>query len=233
MANEIFLEQFTKRISLHNHTCAHSDCASIEPLELIFYSSRAGFDGVAITEHGYQWDEEEILRLKKEAVEKKYCQHDFILFSGQEVEVEDGVKTPHALVFGFPRTIDEKVGMLGLCELVHGVQGAVVVLAHPRRFGYKYEIENPLGYPADGIEILQKEQNNAEVLNDIKSEPAKFALIGSDDVHHSSCIWQNCTLFQKKVQTGKDVIRAVKDKLTIPAYDSGKGLRMYLNHFLE
>lgn len=45
---------------LHVHTNRYSPCSRIPPEQLVRQALRAGLDGLAITEHHRQWEEEEL-----------------------------------------------------------------------------------------------------------------------------------------------------------------------------
>ena len=57
-------------IDLHVHTSRYSFCSHISPEELIRLAPERGIDGIVITEHDWQWTNEEIKNLQ-ESLERK------------------------------------------------------------------------------------------------------------------------------------------------------------------
>ncbi|MFC1730563.1 hypothetical protein ACFL6I_09520 [candidate division KSB1 bacterium] len=202
------------KLSLHNHTTRYSDCSSLEPWELMAYAVRAKYDGVAITEHCYQWTENELKELKELAIRKGYCSEDFLLFSGQEVYCSNGHEGyHHALVFGFRENITYEPRLEDLCSLVHS-EGGIVILAHPLK--HKDRIDNFWEYDADGVEVLHSYQNSAEVLELLEAHEKEFAQIGSDDAHDITHIGFYCTLFPGWVKSKEDLVHAIRINIVKP-----------------
>ena len=47
-------------IDLHIHTNRYSGCSNLDPLALVRRARRIGLDGIALTEHGIRWTDEDI-----------------------------------------------------------------------------------------------------------------------------------------------------------------------------
>ena len=62
----------------HLHTARHSPDSSIDPHELVVRAREIGLDGLVITEHDYQWDDDELAELAELAAPLR-------VFSGAEI----------------------------------------------------------------------------------------------------------------------------------------------------
>ena len=52
-------------IDLHNHTSRYSDDSLLSPEHLIEVAKKAGLDGIAVTEHDFFWDHDELVDIGK------------------------------------------------------------------------------------------------------------------------------------------------------------------------
>ena len=75
-------------IDLHNHTSRYSDDSLLPPEHLIDEAKKAGLDGIAITEHDFFWDHDELVNLGKRM--------EFLVIPAVEINTDEG----HLLVFG-------------------------------------------------------------------------------------------------------------------------------------
>jgi len=203
------------RLSLHNHTTdqRNSSCSSLDPLRLVAFAAMARLDGVAITEHSYEWTDYELDKLRREALGNGYCRPDFLIFAGQEVCAKNGNGSHHALVFGCTRQIPDDMILNELCDFVHQ-ENAIVILAHPMKDSAR--IENFWQYDADGVEVMHWKQDWRKVEGLLDLHKSNLARIGSDDAHEEAYIGVYCTLFPDWVKTKYDVIRAIKERRVRP-----------------
>src|SRR5262249_19851723 len=106
-----------------------------------------GLDGLVITEHDYQWEEDELSELARRAAPLR-------VFSGAEVSAREG----HFLVYGLP-TLDEVAPGIWLAELLRVVRAhdAAIVAAHPFRWAQPFDaIVAEHGPVFDAIELVSK-----------------------------------------------------------------------------
>lgn len=112
---------------LHIHTKRYSGCSNIDPLLVLKKASDEGLDGIALTEHGIRWSDDEIEDLVvKSGVER------VLVIPGQEAACYSnrGEFQGEFLVFGYHRSLGSNKSIDQLIELVHG-EGGVVIAAHP------------------------------------------------------------------------------------------------------
>lgn len=115
------------KFDIHTHTNRHSPCSLISPEELIEYAILAGLNGVVITEHHYQWSDDEL----REIVKSSHI-NGLILYSGVEITTNCG----DLLVFGLPDDVVSEItyhiDIEDMLDLVAQYE-AFCVAAHPTR----------------------------------------------------------------------------------------------------
>jgi predicted metal-dependent phosphoesterase TrpH len=140
-------------LDLHIHTRRYSGCSNIAPEDLLARAKAAGLDGIAITEHGIRWSDEEIHRLKAQA-----GLEDFVVIPGQEVACygRDGRFEGEFLVFGYPKSLGSSKSLQQVAACVHDA-GGVMIAAHPfrrtRDGGFFGSGHQTLALPIDGLEV--------------------------------------------------------------------------------
>jgi predicted metal-dependent phosphoesterase TrpH len=154
---------------LHIHTKRYSGCSNIDPLLVLKKASDVGLNGIALTEHGIRWSDDEI----EDLVVKSGVQH-VLVIPGQEAACYSnrGEFQGEFLVFGYQRSLGSNKSIDQLVELVHG-EGGVVIAAHPFKrmesgtgfYGSGYvtpelnidglEIEHP-SYDEEGHELAKR-----------------------------------------------------------------------------
>ncbi|HPO12688.1 MAG TPA: PHP domain-containing protein [Candidatus Hydrogenedentes bacterium] len=130
---------------MHVHTRRHSPCSEIDETQLIRQAIKAGLDGLVITEHSYQWPQEELAELLQAAGEPT-----FLLFSGAEIFSDQG----DILVYGIsPEAVSQFPPGDEALHIIRRVQklGGVAVAAHPTRAGLSYDVRIR-NLPFDAIE---------------------------------------------------------------------------------
>jgi predicted metal-dependent phosphoesterase TrpH len=122
------------RIDLHVHTRRHSACSFIDPAALIPTAIQSGLNGVVITEHEYQWTDEELDRLRAEAGTPG-----FFVAAGFEYHSTRG----DVLIYGLPHDAcrDFAPGMTpGEVTARADALGGVCIAAHPTREGKDFDL---------------------------------------------------------------------------------------------
>ena len=129
----------------HLHTRRHSGCSGLDEHKLIAQAVKAGLDGVIITEHHYQWPEDELQALRDAAGVPG-----FVLLAGFEYTSKQGdiliYGLDHAMTGRFVPGGDPAAAVARAQEL-----GGVCVAAHPTRAGLGFGMEIAQ-MPFDGIE---------------------------------------------------------------------------------
>jgi predicted metal-dependent phosphoesterase TrpH len=200
----------------HLHTARHSPDSSIDPRELVERARELGLDGVVITEHDYQWEEDELSELARIAAP-------LLVFSGAEVSAREG----HFLVYGLP-TVDDVPPGIELAELLRVVRGhgAAIVAAHPFRWDQPFdEIVAQHGPVFDGLEFVSK---NVTPETRAKTEAVlrrhKMGATGSSDAHEVETIGCYFTEFDRPIRTVADFAAALRDRRGRPRHHPAANL---------
>lgn len=172
-------------LDLHIHTRRYSGCSTIDPVLLLKQAKKAGLDGIAITEHGIRWKDEEI-----DALRRKSRIDDMPVFPGQEVACywKQFRFQGEFLVFGYPGSLGSSRSVEEVIRMVHD-EGGVVVAAHPFRRAMPEGTFYGAGmgvydYPIDGLEVLHPSYDDeGRALAREAMQKLGIAGIGSSDAH--------------------------------------------------
>jgi predicted metal-dependent phosphoesterase TrpH len=85
-------------VEMHCHTAEHSPCSHVAAVDLVRRLCEAGVQTVVLTDHHYQWSEEELADLRRRAQLPEVCR----ILAGQEIETYD---FGHLLIYGAQATI--------------------------------------------------------------------------------------------------------------------------------
>ena len=203
----------TTVFDLHIHTQKYSDCSFINPEELITQALEAGLQGIALTEHGMRWPDEEFAKL-----EKKATPHGLVLINGQEISARNdkNVIEGDFLVFGINYSLTGRYTALELADLVHN-HGGIIIAAHP----YKLSRRGKTHYygagdkiyqlPLDAIELYHPDHSSLAVS---KAQKAMQKLgipgVGGSDAHKIFDIGDCVTLFEKRITNEADFIEQIR-----------------------
>ena len=195
-------------IDLHTHTKPLSDDSFITPAELIQRAKQNGLDAICLTEHDWFWD--------REALDKLVQEHDFLVFSGVEINTEDG----HFLVFG----LDEYIFGMHRAEYLRRIVdevGGFMILAHPFRRNLHSDdnlddaverySKKPVFCLLDTIEVLNgratERQNrfSQELCRRLNMKGA-----GGSDAHSLTDIPSFATRFERKINNVEELITELK-----------------------
>ena len=83
-------------VEMHCHTSEHSPCSHVPAVDLVRRACEAGVQTIVLTDHHYQWSEEELADLRRRAQLPEVCQ----ILAGQEVATYD---FGHLLIYYFPK----------------------------------------------------------------------------------------------------------------------------------
>jgi predicted metal-dependent phosphoesterase TrpH len=198
-------------IDLHVHTMAHSPCSHIDPAVVVRQAIKAGLDGLVITEHYYQWREQDLTALAEASGEPH-----FLLMAGFEY----GSRFGDILIYGlsytqaneFPRGLEPEDAVRLAKQL-----GGICIAAHPTRAGMGFD-ERILVMPVDGIEVAsvnlkEHEQRLARQLAD----STKLRPVAASDAHDPRDIGRYATAFDYPVQSINDLREAFRQSKFRPA----------------
>ena len=174
---------------------------------------RLGLDGVAITEHGMRWPDEEFGRLRKMGAE-----HGIVLINGQEINTFNSANRSEGefLVFGLSRSLTENCTAARLIETVHD-EGGIVIAAHPYKLSrggrshyygagdlvYKLKLDAvELCHPDHGAPAMKKV---LEAMNKLKIPGT-----GGSDAHKILNIGSYVTVFENPIHNEEDFIREIR-----------------------
>ncbi|GMV95298.1 MAG: hypothetical protein AMXMBFR82_50760 [Candidatus Hydrogenedentota bacterium] len=192
-------------IDLHLHTRRYSRCSRIDPENLVGQAVRAGMDGLVITEHHHQWNDDELAQLVAGSGHPG-----FLLLAGFEYTSAQG----DLLVYGLdaeaakefrPGWPPERAAQMVL-EL-----GGVCVAAHPTRAGLGFD-ERLETLPLAAMEVAsvnlkEHEQRLARSL----SETLKLPATASSDAHDLRDVGRYATVFEDLILSSADLQRALRN----------------------
>jgi len=195
------------RFDLHMHTDRHSSCSVMTPRELVERAVAVGLDGVVITEHHYQWPDEELAELRAMAPK-------LVVLAGVEITGRGG----DVLVYGVSDTsrLPRGIDWPDLCREVRR-QGGACVLAHPYRWGQPVdELFAEMRPEFDGLELMSGNMDD-----DLRAKAAELhgrlphlAGLGNSDGHHPDTVGCSWTEFDAVIRTPQDIVRAIRERKT-------------------
>jgi hypothetical protein len=191
------------KIDLHVHTSIGSPCSILRIEDIIQRAKEINIDGVCITEH----DNIKGLNLSLE-LRKKY---NFLLLRGMEVRCVDG---DVIIILEEPTSLPlHNITISKLSNIVHE-KGGIIYPVHPFRYGVPsinekiYQITS-----LDALEILNgncDEEENKKAL--MASKKLNLLGLGGSDAHNKAMLGKYVTIFKKKINNEKELIRAIKER---------------------
>lgn len=187
---------------MHCHTSEHSACSNVAAIDLVTRAHQGGLQALVITDHHYQWTEDELHELRRAAG----LPHIFRLFAGQEVNTAD---YGHVLVYGADKTLEEQD--ISLAEIRRAYPDAALVWAHPYRDGRIPSAEKLLSPLHDAIEIFNSNYSLAESARSLRDwHRYRFTATGGTDTHAINYIGMYPTIFDHPVSTLAEMIEEIK-----------------------
>jgi predicted metal-dependent phosphoesterase TrpH len=200
----------------HLHTARHSPDSSIDPQELIERARAIGLDGLVITEHDYQWEDDELSELAGRAAPLR-------VFSGAEISAREG----HFLVYGLP-SLDEVPPGIGLADLLRVVRDheAAIVAAHPFRWGQPFdEIAAAHGPSLHALELVSKNVSpGTRARTEAVLRHYGMGATGSSDAHEIENVGCYFTEFDRPIRSIGDFVAALRARRGRPRHRPGAPL---------
>ncbi len=198
----------------HLHTTRHSPDSVIEPEQLIEEARRIGLDGVVITEHDTQWDDDELADLQAHA-------GNLVVLSGAEISAREG----HFLVYGLPDLGETPPG-IDLADLIRVVRrhNAAIVGAHPFRWDQDFRsLVETHGAAFDALELVSNNVTpQTRRLTEGLLRDFPMGRTGSSDGHDPHIIGCYCTEFPGRIGSMTDFVAALKARSGVPRHTNGK-----------
>ncbi len=201
------------RFDLHIHTEKYSPCSRIPPERLVAHALRVGLDGVVITEHHYQWTDEDLEPLRNQARETG-----LVLLAGFELSTSEG----DLLIYGLdPEQVARFVPYMDpepAITLAH-TMGAVVVAAHPTRRVRGFDTRM-MNYPLDAMEVASCSlETHEQHLARRVADAGNFRKIAASDAHDMNDVGRFFLLFEEPVRDQASLKDALlHGKFTLPEY---------------
>jgi predicted metal-dependent phosphoesterase TrpH len=198
------------------HTSLYSPDSITAPEELVARAKEVGLDGVVITEHDFQWGDDELAELARQV-------DGLVVLSGAEVSTREG----HYLVYGLP-DLNEAPPGLPLAELLEVVKrySAAIVAAHPFRWEQDFAaIVAEYGPVFDALELVSK-----NVTPQTRRKAAKLlskhamGTTGSSDSHEVETIGCYYSEFPDPIVSIADFVAALRRGLARPRHLPGAEL---------
>jgi 3',5'-nucleoside bisphosphate phosphatase len=188
---------------MHCHTSDYSACSHVNAVELLKRVCDLGFQGIVITDHHYQWKENDLARIK----EKAGVPETFVVLAGEEFKTSD---YGDVLVYGLKKTLPKQ--KMTLAELKEQFPDTAVVWAHPYRNNHLPEEEKLLNPLFDAIEILSSNYSIAEAARALADwHKYKFTAIAGTDTHAISYTGSYPTVFDHPVETIEQFVEELKN----------------------
>jgi hypothetical protein len=198
---------------IHVHTRKYSGCSFIDPEDLIQQAVEAKLGGLAITEHGMRWPDDEFALLRSLAEP-----HGIVLINGSEVYTENEEKKSEGeyLVFGLRSSLTGRYSASLLANRVHE-EGGIIIAAHPYKLSrggkshyygagdlvYKLRLDAiELCHPDHGDMAMDKVRKAMETLN--------IPGTGGSDAHKIFNIGACVTVFENNIFDERDFIREIR-----------------------
>ncbi len=199
---------------IHVHTHKYSDCSFINPEELIRQAVETHLDGIAITEHGMRWPDEEFAKLQKLANSQGV-----VLINGQEIYTQNAKNEMEGdfLVFGIKQSLTGRYAAQELSEMVHRERG-IVIAAHPYKLSrggkshYYGAGDRIYKLPIDAIELWHPDHTELALSKVVKAmDKLGIPGTGGSDAHKIFKVGSCVTIFENKVYDEEDFIREIRE----------------------
>ncbi|MBM4023897.1 MAG: phosphotransferase [Planctomycetes bacterium] len=184
------------------HTSEHSACSHVAAVDLVHRAYEAGVQTIVLTDHHYQWSEDELADLRRRAG----LPPEFQILPGQEVDTYD---FGHVLVYGAGATIPAmKISLLHVREQ-H--PDAAVIWSHPyrdKRIPAPERLVDPL---LDGVEILNSDYTVLEAARALKDwHTYRFTATAGTDTHGQSYVGAYPTLFDHPFGSIEEMVAEIQ-----------------------
>ncbi len=197
-------------IEMHCHTSEHSACSQVSAVAMVTKAIQVGIQAIVFTDHHYQWSEEELASLRKEAG----VPETFKIYSGQEVTTYD---FGDVLVYGAKKTYNKQ--QISLEDIRAENPDAAIIWAHPYRNKKIPTQERLLSPLINGVEIFNSNYTILEANYALNAwHTHKFTAIGGTDTHALSYTGSYPTIFDHPVNSINDLAEELKAGRCRPFY---------------
>ncbi len=197
-------------VEMHCHTSEYSSCSMVSAADMIKKAYLMGIQAIVLTDHHYQWEENELQALR----EKAGVPEIFKVFSGQEVTTTN---YGDILVYGGKRSYEKQKYTLE--DIRNDNPEAAIIWAHPYRNGKVPTPEKLLNPLLDGVEIFNSNLTILEASHALKDwHHYKFIATGGTDTHALSYTGSYPTIFDHPLNTLEDLITELKAGRCRPFY---------------
>lgn len=177
----------------------------MDEFRLIEQAVRRGLHGVVITEHHYQWPDEELQELRDRANAPG-----FVLLAGFEYSSEKG----DILVYGLEPEAAKSLapGRDPILALRHFQDlGAACIAAHPTRAGIPFD-DRILGMPFQALEVQSVNlAGHEQRLANRLATSLKLPAVACSDAHRIEDVGAYATAFDDPVQRPADLLKSLKN----------------------
>lgn len=214
---------------LHIHTRRYSSCSIMDPLDAVKAARDAGLAGMALTEHGIRWKDEDVQELREQCG----CP-DIVIIPGEEAACYSrrGEFQGEFLVYGYPESLGSSKDVRDLIGLVHDA-GGVVVAAHPfkpadTKSGFYGSGHATLELDLDGLEVFHPDYNekSRELALDAVKRMNVCGLANSD-AHDVNSVGRFRTRFREDVTDTASLCRAIREQDCLAV----AGIMVYENEY--
>lgn len=196
---------------LHLHTRRYSGDSSIDEFRLIEAARDAGLDGLVVTEHHWQWREDELEELKALSGDD-----DFVLLAGFEYSSNCGdiliygLQSEHVSLFtpgGDPEeALERALALGGACIAAHPTRRAIPFGDCIRRM------------PFHGVEVSSCNLSpNEQKLGRRLAQELKLPATGSSDAHQIENVGRFATEIDAEIASMADLCAAIRSGNFRPA----------------
>ena len=191
-------------LDIHLHTRRHSSCSCIDETQLIDRAVQAGLQGLVITEHHYQWTEQELAELKEQSAHPG-----FILLSAFEYSSNKG----DVLIYGLPPEAAKTFEPYQEPEIIVAraqAMGAACVAAHPTRAEISFD-ERIATIPFEAIEVQSRNiQPHEQRLAFKLASDLELPATAASDAHRIEDVGAYALEFDDAIQSVADLRDSLK-----------------------
>jgi hypothetical protein len=189
-------------VETHCHTSEHSSCSHVAAVDLVRRAWEVGIEAIVLTDHHYQWSQEELADLRRRAE----APESLVILAGQEVETRD---FGHVLVYGARATIAAR--KISLQQLRRENPEAALIWAHPYRDKRIPPLERLLDPRIDAVEIFNSNYTVLEAARALQDwHTYQFTATAGTDTHGLSYTGSYPTIFERSFDSPEALAAEVR-----------------------
>lgn len=191
------------RVDLHIHTAERSGCASSPALDQLAAARRGGLQAIAITDH----------HRMATAAEREVWHDlfpDLLILPGIEITIDEDFEDILVIGSDHPDLVRHTWSWRDL-HAFGREQGALMILAHPYRFGDDVMIDCET-YRPDAVEIHSTNitpRNHARILD--LADALDLPVVSNSDAHSSAPIGKYANRLAQSAATTAEVTAAIRE----------------------